>query len=124
MKPSDIDLTATVPPLVDTLRSVEAEGMAALLVLALAANGDEWRPIGWTEVRDHFLGLIRESVEPWISLARNPFWRPGLNRFLAEQQDRTGFAYCFATKDENDQISFTFAGLLALSKYRKKDADR
>lgn len=123
MKPSDIDLTATIPPLVDTMRSAEAEAMASLLVLALAANGDEWRPIGWSEVRDHFLGLIRESVEPWVSLARNPFWRPGLSRFLAEQHDETGFSYCFATKDKNDQISFTFAGLLALSKYRNKRSD-
>ena len=126
MKPSDVDLSASFPPLVGTMGKAEAEATAAVIVLALAANGDEWRPIAWPQVRDHFAHLLDQGIEPWAKLAVNPFWRPELGPLLREQVDATGFRFNYAVEEPAGadkpwycMVSFTFAGLLALSKHRR-----
>lgn len=121
MKPSDVFLEAA-PPLTGTMHKAEAEAMAAIVVLALAKNGDQWRAIGWPEVRDSFLQEVEKGGQPWAMLARNPFWRPNLAQLLKERQDAVGFRYRFATEDGEGLLTFTFAGLLALSKWRKASA--
>lgn len=119
MKPSDVDLNASSPPLVGTMGKAEAEAMASVIVLALAANGDVWRPIAWPEVRDHFMRLLEQGVEPWSKLVMNPFWRPALDPLLREHVDSSGFRFSYAVEEPAGMVSFTFAGLLALSKHRR-----
>ena len=65
--------------------------------------------------------MIAKEEAPWVDLATNPFWRPLLAPLLEEKTDSTGFRYYLATEDEEGRLSFTFAGLLALSKYRRPD---
>lgn len=122
MRPSDVNLAATMPPLVGTCGSAEAECLATLITAALAANGDVWRPIQWSEVRENFIRLVTLGVEPWVSLSKNPFWRPDADRLFAEQRDRqSGITYYIAIEGEDGSMEFTFAGLLALSKHRKAE---
>ncbi len=80
MKPSDIMINA-VPPLCATFGRTEREAAAALIVGALAAAGDTWRPITLDEIKEHG-GVL--SALPWM---QNPFVRPDIEDLV-----RRGFA--------------------------------
>lgn len=84
-KPSAVDLFGSFPPLCATFDHSEAEAMGALMCRALDVLGDEWRPIGWSEL----IGVIRADVAAakdnpeattigklMLDMSRNPFVRP------------------------------------------------
>ena len=73
MKPSDVVLA--VPPLTGTFEKSEAECAAALIIRALAATGDTWRPIMWEEITAVLRADMEAKTEPIYALFRNPFCR-------------------------------------------------
>jgi len=73
VKPSDIIIAGGVP-LCDVFDRAEAEQMAALMIVTLAAAGDEWRPVTQQDINEFVSGVLSESKPPsWIA---NPFFKP------------------------------------------------
>lgn len=111
-KPSAVDLLASsFPPLVATFDKTESECMGALICRALAVNGDEWRPIGWVELRDVVRADMASAAaadEPRANtlpnlirdIARNPFANPNphdlVKRGFAAWTDAPGGLLAFA----------------------------
>lgn len=85
MKPSEIVMH--VPPLAATMHKAEAEAAAALIVHACAALGDKWQPISARQIGNTLHADVDAKREPWVSLVRNPYWRPDVFELV-----RRGFA--------------------------------
>ncbi len=73
MKPSDIWI-APPTPLTGVFEHSEAEQMAGLIILTLAASDDEWRPVSPTEI-GVFLSEHKGDLE-WMN---NPFFYPDVD---------------------------------------------
>lgn len=111
-KPSQIYLG--VPPLVGTMEKSEREYAAACLVMAMATNGDTWRPIGPQEMGPAPQAAIDSGVEPWPSLNRNPFFRPDFDKLADGEYART-----LVPGDRRSAIEFTPKGIEAMRKWLK-----
>lgn len=81
-RPSDVDLfKKSFAPFLDTFRSANQEIAAAMLVAALAANGDTWRPLKKEELLEWWRG--RREDPQWNPILTNPVYKPdffGLTR--------------------------------------------
>lgn len=112
-KPSDISLTHSFPPLVDTMRKTEAENAAFLIIRTLVRNGDEWKPIGPKDIGLTIKLDLEEKCEPMTALSRNPFFRPDFRRLVAD-----GFAQWLGNPNEKHcPIEFTEKGIEAFRSY-------
>lgn len=113
MKPSDISLRTSYPPLVDTMGKSELEIAAAFLMRACQLNGDDFSP---KTPRQIGLAIQHDAeadppIEPLASLRRNPWASPDFRGLVV-----AGFAR-WTTDDEHAPIEFTQAGLDAMSKH-------
>jgi len=112
-KPSDVMFT-TIPPLMDTMKNVESEGFAALMVETCKEMGDKWKSLEPRDIGTTIRKLLDAKQEPWHSLNTNPFFRPDIHRMI-----KGGFAEWAA--EEGGPVQFTNKGYEALRKYVRKD---
>lgn len=112
-KPSDVVLHPGAP-LVATFGKAEREQAAALIVLALAELGDEWRSITNKEIMDTFETKARAGESPAFDYARNPFFRPAPSELAAE-----GFIRRTGAGDEGGTIEFTEKGIEAMRRWAR-----
>ena len=120
MKPSDVSLLTSYPPLVATMGKSELEIAAALLLRACQLDGNEFsaktpRQIGEAIKHD---SEAEPPIEPVYSLGRIPiaFCCPDFRGLVA-----AGFAR-WTTAEEHAPIEFTQAGLDAMSKHCRREA--
>lgn len=77
VKPSEIRLSASFPPLASTFGRSEHEAAAALIVLACIHNGDRWQPVTTLQIYAALVWAVDVAKkQPFIDLSRNTFWRP------------------------------------------------
>lgn len=114
MKPSEISLLLSFPPLIDTMGRVEREAAATLLVRACQHKGDTWAPMEPLDIGAVIKYDLENQIEPLCKLNRNPFWRPD----FCDLVDK-GFARWTTTNDQHAPIEFTKKGLEVLSKHRR-----
>ena len=105
------------PSLHGTLGRAEVEQMAALIIRALAVNGDTWRPIGLEEVIAVIEADIAANRGPWARLKTNPFYVPSLTELLRAGTTDGRFAEWF--DKEGGLIQFTPAGIAKLTRTDK-----
>ena len=109
-------MTVAFPPRVPSMylcsrRSMERldepnpEQMAALLIRALAVNGDTWRPIGLEEVIAVIEADIAANHGPWARLKTNPFTLPASVNFFVQGTTDGRFAEWF--DKEGGLLQFT-----------------
>lgn len=115
MKPSDVSLRTSYPPLVDTMGKSELEIAAAMLLRACQLDGDVFGPKTPREIGE---AIKHDSeadppIEPLASLGRTPiaFCFPDFRGLVA-----AGFAR-WTTEDEHAPVEFTQAGIDAMSKH-------
>ena len=109
-KPSDVRLNDSFPPLTATMGRVEREAAAACLLLACHHHGDAWAPMLPRQLGEALKEAVSSATEPWVSLNRNPFFRPDFYELVEK-----GFARW--TEGEGGPLEFTDAGFQALRKY-------
>ena len=111
MKPSEVSLSSSFPPLAGTFGRSEREAAATLLVRSCQVNGDIFAPKTPRVVGDALKKDREAGVEPLASLSRNPFWRPDFRDLVVQ-----GFAR-WTREGEGAPIEFTEKGLEALKKH-------
>src|SRR5574341_1966777 len=104
-KPSQVFLN-TVPPLVGTMKHSECEHAAALIVRVCQVRGDKWAPVSPRELGETITADLDAKVEPWVSLDKNPFFRPNFHALIEE-----GFARW--SEAEGGPLEFTDKGIEA-----------
>jgi hypothetical protein len=105
-KPSDVLIV--VPPLCGTMERAEREFAAALIVRACQVDGDAWQAIKLARAFDVFTADVAAGVEPFVSLSRNPFFRPR-SHLLGDGK--------FGSWIGDDAIELTSAGIEALRRW-------
>jgi hypothetical protein len=122
MKPSDISLRTSYPPLVDTMGKSELEIAAAMLVRTCQLQGDEFAPKEPRQIGEALKHDAESNppIEPLASLARIPvaIVCPDFRGLVA-----AGFAR-WTTGDEHAPIEFTQSGLDAISKHCTRRATK
>jgi hypothetical protein len=83
MRPSDVNLLDSVPPLVGTLHKSEREAAATLIVRCCVLNGDTWRPCKPEEIGHAIQHDLDGKIEPLHGLRNNPFWNPDFHALVA-----------------------------------------
>lgn len=104
-------------PFVGTFDHLEAEVTAAVIVKALAINGDKWRVIECSELAEVF-GQLTAQKGMWRSLFNNPFVKVDMHDLV-----NRGFAKWCADSNGNEgkAIEFTEAGLLRMAKWQLRE---
>lgn len=97
-------------PLDNTFGHAETEVAAALMVGALAATGDTWRPLGLDDLMAHV------AAQGIGHVARNPFLRPDFAGLLL-----TGAIEEVGTMPET--FAFTASGRAALARWVRMPAE-
>ena len=108
IKPSEVDLGASFPPLVGTMGHTEAELAAALLVRACQVNGDAWQDISIAQILEVVAADIEANRQPIAAMNRNPFCRPDAYDLV-----KRGFAEWVA--DPGQALRLTQRGLDVLA---------
>ena len=112
-----MDLNGSFPPLVGTFKKTEAEVAAAYIVRTLQMDGDSWHAVVSTDIAAQLRADLEAQIEPWASLAQNPFARPDVHRLVAD-----GFAE-WTEEGDSSPIRFTEKGIEALRRWvRPKEA--
>lgn len=124
--PSKVDLKDSAIPLVATFGKAESEHAAALMVGALVALGDEWRPLTPGEIGKFIEQAVGNKQEPFYGLRNNPFFKPNFFRLAAD-----GYAV-FTGKDDTlhvlgqgaswRTVAFTEKGIEALRNRKRRAA--
>lgn len=112
-KPSAVKLNRSFPPLVGVFGKVEAEIAAAVIVRALAADGDEWKTIDLGLVSSTLKKAVKDGVEPFASMSSNPFCKPDIHELV-----RLGFAVWVT----DEHVRFTDEGIRELELYSEREA--
>jgi hypothetical protein len=123
-KPSDVDLlTSGFPPLLATFDKTEAECMGALICRALAVLGDEWRPIGWTEI----VGVAKADIGAAAFTSTGVYTLPDLIRDICRNplanpnpHDLVGRGFAEWTDAPGGLLAFTERGFDRLRKWVRK----
>lgn len=106
-KPSWVQLG--VPPLTATMDRSEVEHAAACVVRVCQVRGDTWQPVLWSDVLTVFMADVSARREPFVSLVRNPFFRPQADALVL---------YGYATwVGEPRAVELTLKGLEALRRW-------
>lgn len=106
MKPSDVLLTLSFPPLAGTMGRVEAEAFAVLMLRAMVRLGDTWQALEPKQLAHANQQDVDEKHDPVAALSHNPFWRPDVHEIV-----NRGFAR-FVVNDANAKpVEFTEKGL-------------
>lgn len=75
LKPSDVSLLSTYPPLAGAFGKVEAEAAAAVIIRACQLNGDRFQPVNQDMVQATLKHDFQNKTEPLASCVSNPFWK-------------------------------------------------
>lgn len=113
IKPSEISLQTTYPPLAGTMGKSELEAAATLIVRVSQVLGDKWQALTFDSLVSVAIADVHGGVEPLASLSKNPFWRPD----YAELAKR-GYAKITGKDDAGEFIALTETGIKALERHR------
>lgn len=108
IKPSEVDLCASFPPLVGTMGRTEVEIAAALLVRACQVGGDAWQDVSTATLAEVITADLAAKREPFTSINRNPFCRPDVHDLV-----KRGFAEWVG--EPGGALRFTQRGVAAMA---------
>jgi hypothetical protein len=122
-KPSQVDFFGSFPPLVDTFEKTECEVAAVYLVSTMAATGDAWRPVTWSDCAVVITSALKSVEEKGYKnvgpgdrliedLAKNPYCKPDFHKLA-----KLGYARWLGEPGGKTPLELTEAGIEKLRRW-------